>query len=191
MSGLADELLADLDGLSDAEEEYEEKKPEQSVSTSNPLKRKADDAGSDAEMDDNEEEPGEGQQALGSLVLAGGVKPAEELDADDVQQMELGSVEDVTNIAKLDGSKRMTDLLKVCSSKAIVVFCSLNPQEIEKYQANPSTPEAMALPAHMNPEYTLIVQANNLSVDVENDIMVVHKAGHSHSSIIDNILTPM
>ncbi|KAK0191249.1 hypothetical protein F5146DRAFT_1103359 [Armillaria mellea] len=164
MSGLADELLADLDGLSDAEEEYEDKKPEQSVSTSNPLKRKADDAGSDAEMDDDEEEAGEGQQAVGSLVLAGGVKPAEELDAEDVQQMELGSVEDVTNIAKLDGSKRMTDLLK----------------EIEKYQANPSTPEAMALPAHMNPEYTLIVQANNLSVDVENDIMVVHKFIRDH-----------
>ncbi|PBK72933.1 Nop domain-containing protein [Armillaria solidipes] len=161
MSGLADELLADLDGLSDAEEEYEEKKPEQSASNSNPLKRKAD---SDAEMDDTEEEPGEGQQAVGSLVLAGGVKPAEELDAEDVQQMELGSVEDVTNIAKLDGSKRMTDLLK----------------EIEKYQANPSTPEAMALPAHMNPEYTLIVQANNLSVDVENDIMVVHKFIRDH-----------
>ncbi|KAK0468049.1 uncharacterized protein EV420DRAFT_1502608 [Desarmillaria tabescens] len=155
MSGLADELLADLDGLSDAEEEYEEK---------NLRQRKADDAGSDAETDDNEEEAGEGQQAVGSLVLAGGVKPAEELDAEDVQQMELGSVEDVTNIAKLDGSKRMTDLLK----------------EIEKYQANPSTPEAMALPAHMNPEYTLIVQANNLSVDVENDIMVVHKFIRDH-----------
>ncbi|KAK0231084.1 hypothetical protein IW262DRAFT_455566 [Armillaria fumosa] len=164
MSGLADELLADLDGLSDVEEEYEEKKPEQSVSTSNTLKRKADDAGSDAEMDDDEEEAHEGQQTVGSLVLAGGVKPAEELDAEDVQQMELGGVEDVTNIAKLDGSKRMTDLLK----------------EIEKYQANPSTTEAMALPAHMNPEYTLIVQANNLSVDVENDIMVVHKFIRDH-----------
>lgn len=33
----------------------------------------------------------------------------------------------------------------------------------------------MALPAHMNPEYNLIVQANNLSVDVDNEIMVVHK----------------
>ncbi|KAK0206253.1 hypothetical protein DFS33DRAFT_574591 [Desarmillaria ectypa] len=164
MSGLADELLADLDGLSDAEEEYEEKKHGQSASNSNSLKRKADDVGSDAEMDDVEEEAGEGQQAVGSLVLAGGVKPAEELDAEDVQQMELGSVEDVTNIAKLHGSKRMTDLLK----------------EIEKYQANPSTPEAMALPAHMNPEYTLIVQANNLSVDVENDIMVVHKFIRDH-----------
>ncbi len=33
----------------------------------------------------------------------------------------------------------------------------------------------MALPAHMNPEYNVIVQANNLSVDVDNEILVVHK----------------
>ena len=33
----------------------------------------------------------------------------------------------------------------------------------------------MALPAHLNPEYTLIVQANNLSVDVDNEILIVNK----------------
>lgn len=33
----------------------------------------------------------------------------------------------------------------------------------------------MALPAHLNPEYNVIVQANNLSVDVDNEILVVHK----------------
>ena len=31
------------------------------------------------------------------------------------------------------------------------------------------------MPAHSNPEYNLIVQANNLSVDVDNEILVVHK----------------
>lgn len=31
------------------------------------------------------------------------------------------------------------------------------------------------MPTHSNPEYNLIVQANNLSVDVDNEIMVVHK----------------
>ena len=36
----------------------------------------------------------------------------------------------------------------------------------------------MSLPAHMNPEYNVIVQANNLSVDVDNEILVVHKASH-------------
>jgi U4/U6 small nuclear ribonucleoprotein PRP31 len=34
----------------------------------------------------------------------------------------------------------------------------------------------MSMPVHSNPEYNLIVQANNLSVDVDNEILVVHKA---------------
>ncbi|TFK76071.1 Nop domain-containing protein [Pluteus cervinus] len=116
MSALADELLADLDGLSD----------------------------------------GGGGQEIGSLVLEGGVRPAEELDAEDVQQMELGGIEDIGKITKLQGSKRMNDILK----------------EIEKYQSNESSAATMALPAHMNPEYNLIVQANNLSVEVDNEILV-------------------
>lgn len=33
----------------------------------------------------------------------------------------------------------------------------------------------MALPAHLNPEYNVIVQANNLSVDVDNEVLVVNK----------------
>lgn len=49
------------------------------------------------------------------------------------------------------------------------------PQDIEKYQANPTPNAQMALPAHLNPEYNVIVQANNLSVDVDNEILVVHK----------------
>lgn len=112
MSGLADELLADLGGLSDNEEEYSEKEPVQSTSTAtNGVKRQAT---SDAEMSEDEGQEGEdGNQAVGSLVLQGGIKPADELDAEDVQQMELGGIEDVRKIAKLDGSKRMTDILKV------------------------------------------------------------------------------
>ena len=57
---------------------------------------------------------------------------------------------------------------------------SASAQEIDKYQANPSTPEQMALPTHSNPEYQLIVQANNLSVDVDNEILVVHKFIRDH-----------
>lgn len=168
MSGLADELLADIDDLSDGgAEEYEESAPAAASSTSNGtngLKRKAVE---DADMSEAEE-GAEGEEAeadeAGGLVLEGGMKPADELDAEDVQRMDLGGIEDVDSVAKLEGSKRMADIL----------------QEIEKYQANPSTPEAMSLPAHLNPEYTLIVQANNLSVDVDNEILVVHKFIRDH-----------
>lgn len=106
MASLADDLLADLDDLDDGNEELElnEEQP-----MTNGLKRKApsDDEMSDAEGDANEGTSG------GGLVLEGGVKPAEELDAEDVQQMELRDVDDIGKIAKLEGSKRMNDILKV------------------------------------------------------------------------------
>lgn len=106
MGGRNDDLLAELDDLGDGDEDYEE---EAAAESSTGAKRKAvEDADmSDAEGDDNEE----GQ---GGLVLEGGVKPADELDAEDVQAMELSGVEDVTKIAKLEGSKRMNDVLHVC-----------------------------------------------------------------------------
>ena len=179
MSGLADELLADLEGLSGDEEEEIQPSP------SNALKRKAldDDAMSDKSEDDDDEAAG--QEAMGAdgkpvqvggLVLEGGIKPADELDAEDVQRMELGAIQDVTKIAKLEGSKRMNDILMVrlplpnCNRSSL-----LHTQEIEKFQANPTPNAQMALPAHLNPEYNIIVQANNLSVDVDNEILVVHK----------------
>ncbi|KAF9008894.1 hypothetical protein BDQ17DRAFT_1388594 [Cyathus striatus] len=169
MSGLADELLADLDDLdADDDHEYPDDQPADSppaLAASNGLKRKADDDDddmSDAEpeaLDDSAE-----KREIGSLVLDAGIKPADELDVEDVQQMELGGIEDVVNIAKLEGSKRMNDILK----------------EIERYQARPSSAATMALPAHLNPEYNVIVQANNLSVDVDNEILVVNKFIRDH-----------
>ncbi|OSC98699.1 Nop domain-containing protein [Trametes coccinea BRFM310] len=175
MSSLADELLADLEGFSDGEENYEDQEeqpqqqeqqqPEASGSSSAAgAKRKA--SGSDDEMSDVEGGDGgeEEEKAVGTLVLEGGVRPAEELDAEEVQRMELSKVDDIRKVAKLEGSKRMIDILK----------------EIEKYQANPSTPEQMAMPTHSNPEYNLIVQANNLSVDVDNEILVVNKFIRDH-----------
>src|ERR1700722_10735757 len=78
----ADELLADLDEMSDVE----------------------------VMGDDDLEEADVG------LVLEGGVRPADELQAEDVQQMELKGIEDVTKVAKLEGSRRMADILKVNSS---------------------------------------------------------------------------
>lgn len=170
MTTLGDELLADLEGLSDEEnEEYQDEaiSAAPTTSTANRLKRKAPDGDlrmSDDEDEEGGEDEGEDQQEIGGLVLEGGVKPTEELDVEDVQQMELGGVADVTKVAKLEGSKKMVDIL----------------DEIEKYQKNPSTAAAMALPAHMNPEYNVIVQSNNLSVDVDNEILVVHKFIRDH-----------
>ena len=127
MSGLADELLADLQGLSGDEEEQEEDTPTaETVAPSNDLKRKV--VGEDIDLsddEDDEEDAADGETAkgadgkaieVGGLVLEGGVKPADELDAEDVQRMELGGIEDVSKVAKLEGSKRMNEILKVSAS---------------------------------------------------------------------------
>ncbi|KLO10148.1 Nop domain-containing protein [Schizopora paradoxa] len=160
MSGRNEDLLADLDDLGDGDEEYEEEAA--AGPSSNGVKRKAEDL-EDADMSDVEGGDNE-QDEQGGLVLEGGVKPAAELDAEDVKAMELSGVEDVRNIAKLEGSKRMNDVL----------------HEIEKYSKNPSTAEEMSRPPHLNPEYGLVVQANNLSVDIDNDILLVHKFIRDH-----------
>lgn len=125
MSGFADDLLADLEGL-DNEENLEEEQEDEQVqqprpsSAPNDLKRKATGTGeSDDEDDDMEEGEETAKDAdgktveVGGLVLEGGIKPADELDVEDVQRMELGGIEDVNTIAKLEGSKRMNDVLKV------------------------------------------------------------------------------
>jgi U4/U6 small nuclear ribonucleoprotein PRP31 len=113
MSALADELMADLDGLSDAGDDYNDDEPEQG-GPSNGLKGKA--TGDDGAMsEDNEEENGGEAEGTSGLVLDGGVNPAEELDAEEVQRMELGGVDDVRTVARLEGSRRMAEILGVRS----------------------------------------------------------------------------
>lgn len=127
MSGLADELLADLDGISDDDVERDASPVPPAAGPSNGRKRKAE-GDADADMSEDGEEDEQGTEgATAGMVLAGGVRPAEELDAEDVQQMELGGIADVTSIAKLEGTKRMTDILKVrlafhCARKCLQVI---------------------------------------------------------------------
>jgi U4/U6 small nuclear ribonucleoprotein PRP31 len=120
MAGLDDDLL-DLEGLSDGggASDQDVSMPPPPV----PLKRTADAMESDEESDlDNESE----NEGVG-LVLEGGVKPAEELDVEDVQQMELGTVEDVSKVAKLYGSKRMSEILKVRASCCLFQHITTSP----------------------------------------------------------------
>ena len=119
MSGLADELLADLDGLSDDGGDYEEETNDNGAGPSS-LKRKAE--GSDNEMSDHETAEADEKQEPAELVLAGGIRPADELDAEDVQAMDLGGIEDVSKVAKLEGSKKMLDILRV----GLVFYCKRN-----------------------------------------------------------------
>jgi U4/U6 small nuclear ribonucleoprotein PRP31 len=105
MSALADELLADLDGLSEGGDYSDTEDPPAGAAAS---------VAADVDMSDDEGAGGSEGAGEAALVLVGGVRPAEELDAEDVQQMELGTIADVATVAKLEGSKRMSDILKVC-----------------------------------------------------------------------------
>lgn len=118
MSGLAEELAADLADLDDEEYEYEEEATVASPSGAhwppNGATKRSQGAEGDEEMSDADAEVTAGTNALDAMgVLTGGVRPAEQLDAEAVERMELGTVEDVSKVAKLYGSKRMRDIVNV------------------------------------------------------------------------------
>jgi U4/U6 small nuclear ribonucleoprotein PRP31 len=117
MSSLADELLDDLGSLSDDEPVVkEEEQPKFKIPTlpgPGSLKRKL----NVGEDEDEDMSDGEDMEGKGGLVLEGGIKPPEELDQAEANEMQLGTVKDVRSVAKLEGSRRMTDILKVnCAS---------------------------------------------------------------------------
>jgi U4/U6 small nuclear ribonucleoprotein PRP31 len=141
---LADELLLDLDGDSDgalSDSDQQQQQPEAGPSTSKsttsngskggglmlppstlPSKRKVledslDDANTGGD-DEDDEMNGRGEEEGGGLMAIpeGGVRPAEELDKDAIEQMSLGGVDDVNKVAKLLGAKRLEVVLRVSLS---------------------------------------------------------------------------
>lgn len=181
---LADELLADLDGLSDGGASEEEQDnatisgPSGTASGSGSMmppplpagkgKRSADamdgqDGNGAAEDDDAEDDDMDGAlengQSATGYVPEGGVRPADELDSEDVEGLDLAEVEDVKSVAKLLEGKRLNETL----------------EQIKYYEKNPTDMTATGGPIEENPEYALIVTANNLSVEVDNELLMVHK----------------
>ena len=112
-------------------------------------------------------------------VPAGGVKPAHELDEDAVNAMDMSGVAEVTKVARLQGGRTMRDVLQVRSGS--LAFFSLNVcpltriaprQKIDYYREHPDPNLASE---GESDEYHLIVQANNLSVEIDNEMLLVHK----------------
>ncbi|EIW66328.1 hypothetical protein TREMEDRAFT_35229 [Tremella mesenterica DSM 1558] len=105
-----------------------------------------------------------GQSAVG-YVPEGGARPAEELDQEEVEKTDMAGVEDVGKIAKLMTGNKLKEILS----------------EIEKYTANPTDMSSTtSIPLSENPEYVLVVKANNMSVEVDNEILLVHKFIRDH-----------
>lgn len=179
MASFADELLADLDSEESGEE------AEYSNGVANGVAAHKDNDGwgemqDDGEVDDEGEEGGDGEDEDGMDVdgtngMNGtglkelpkhAVRPAEEMAAEDVEAMKLGpeSLASVKSICKLMDSNKMKEAL----------------EQIEHYSKLPEPDMAGIL--EESPEYQLIVRSNNLTVDVDNEEMIVHKFIRDHYS---------
>lgn len=113
MTSLADELMNDLDDLGSGSEEEDSAfatgtHAESSSSTQPPL--------STTSIKEEEASDEEGDVELSDemyRVPEGGIKPAEELDQDQVDRMDLASIGQVNKVAKLYGGKTLKDVLQV------------------------------------------------------------------------------
>lgn len=83
---------------------------------------------------------------------------AEIADIDDVAMVSGQSANTVRNVAKLQDSKELAHIL----------------EQIEQYSSKPRR-EAVAGPVEADPEYKLIVDANNMTVEIDNEINVIHQ----------------
>jgi U4/U6 small nuclear ribonucleoprotein PRP31 len=132
---LADSLLADLEGFSDDEEPTVEESNQASSSTAGaqstsgfgngkgamlppalPVRVKREAEEMDVDDDDEDDENGlkleNGTSAVG-FVPEGGVRPADELDEDEVAKVDMTGVEDVGKVAKLMSGKKLRETLAV------------------------------------------------------------------------------
>lgn len=166
MADLADELLRDLEGDDEeggnySDEEAEPQAAEATPSATKLSKRKATDDGdgeNGLDDDDTDDDVAAGfikPEEVEMSIPEGGVRPAEELDAEDVAQMQLRNVKDVKSVARLSGTKTFKEVL----------------QKVAEYSAHPATDISSA----ESPEYKLIVQANNMAVEIDNEVLVVQK----------------
>lgn len=117
MTSLADELMNDLDDLgsgSEVDDELDNAMAGPSGSTNTGGAEGADGAPAD---DGDDGEAGD-EALLGGVpgevhVPEGGVRPADEVDPDEVNAMDLAGVAEVGKVARLQGSRTMREVLQV------------------------------------------------------------------------------
>ncbi|KAL0985183.1 hypothetical protein UPYG_G00153840 [Umbra pygmaea] len=99
----------------------------------------------EGEGGDSDEEAGEGQRGLEDIP--------EEMEVD------YSGAESVASIAKLRNSKQFSEIMD-----KIAIY-------VEKQRKN----SEVSGPVEADPEYRLIVAANNLTVEIENELNIIHK----------------
>ncbi|KAK6335455.1 U4/U6-U5 snRNP complex subunit prp31 [Orbilia brochopaga] len=160
---LADELLADFDDQSDGDEEKEA----DSLNTTLDLYADRTDATSSRgnamqlDGDDEEDEDEDMEDAGGGDVHDDGEDEAQTKAR--IEKMQLGKIDDVRSVA---------GLMKVLEPVL---------EKIAYYQSQP-TPTSIIGSVEQNPEYHLIVESNQHSVEIDSEIILVHKFIRDHYS---------
>lgn len=189
---LADSLLADLDGLSDDDSPVVEAQPKASSSSLTgfgsmlppPLPSKALASNGStkrlsAALEADEDDEMEEATISAGFVPEGGIKPADELDEEEVEATDMTGLDDVGSVARLMAGKKLKEVLAV-SLKSCQDGDADKRQDIAKYSDAPTDMSATSGPLEENPEYHLVVTANNMSVEVDNEILLVHKFIRDH-----------
>ncbi|XP_012684655.1 U4/U6 small nuclear ribonucleoprotein Prp31 [Clupea harengus] len=100
------------------------------------------------------EEGGESDQEAGEGEVAGGLE-----DIPEEMELDYSAAESVTSIAKLRHSKPFSEIT----------------EKITEYVGKQRMNSEVSGPVESDPEYRLIVAANNLTVEIDNDLNIIHK----------------
>lgn len=98
------------------------------------------------------------------------------------EQPTQGEGDQVYSVTKLSKSKQFKDVLQVFSLflswgwRGTNIDVAVIPrQRIDHFVAVPRDPAQNTGPVEEDPEYKLIVQANNMTVEIDNEMLNVHK----------------
>ncbi|KAH9816507.1 U4/U6 small nuclear ribonucleoprotein Prp31 [Melampsora americana] len=162
---LANELLNDLDGDSGQEEESNPvhfAHPGEPSSSSKRTQEEIEASSTESEEEEDEDLEEKEKIRISEFKLPkGGIQATEEMDVDEIKKLDLMEFNDVGSVAKVWSSKTLKEVIK----------------KIEHFTQNPSDETGMD---NESVEYRLIVQANNLAVEIDNEVMVVHKYIRDH-----------
>lgn len=192
MSGYADDLLNDLD--SDDEQQQEGQQAGQnghgdtSIGDTSGVKRKWEDDLADSDDDDDgaEDEEAKYKREMNGSAANGpdskrpklevgdqSVAPTAELAEEDIRDLDFGpsAVKDVSSISTLLASEKLQSTI-----------AKIEKFESEAKELGGNVAEQMQVDGMLehSEEYQLIVLSNNLAVEIENEITLVHKFVRDH-----------
>ena len=110
----------------------------------------------------------------------------EEIDDEDRGAADAnGTIEDGENMevdkngdTGMEVSGSVKELAKLRDSDKMIEVV----EKMDKFLQNPRSRESVMGPVEMDPEYLLIVDANNLTVEIDNELAIIHKYCRDHYS---------